>query len=444
MRLLFVHQNFPAQYRHLAAHFGSSKDNQVVAIAKRGDANIPGVRVLTYQPRREPHNDIHHYIREFEGHILHGQGAVRAMTQLKNSGFYPDIVCAHPGWGETLFVKDVFPNAVMLNYCEFFYRANGSDVGFDPKSPPSLDTICRIRARNSTLILSLEACDRGIVPTRWQWQQHPKEFLDKISIIHDGIRTDIASPDPGATFTTDSGRTFTRADEVVTYAARNLEPYRGFPSFMRAAGLILKRRPNAHIIVVGGDDVSYGAKAPDGKTYRQMMLDEVDLDLSRIHFHGRLPYDRFLSVLKVSQAHIYLTYPFVLSWSMLESMSCGCLVVGSRTQPVEEVIRDGENGLLVDFYSPESIAEAIDRVFDHPDRMESLRQRARETILAGYDLKDCLQKQIALIHDLVARRVIPNRNPAVLAPATSAPAAGPADKKRQVGKSRLPANLRRR
>ncbi len=411
MKILFAHQNFPAQYRYLAAHFGAAPENQVVAVAKRGDANIPGVRVLTYKPKREPTKDIHHYIREFENHILHGQAVAEILVKLRSSGFRPDIVCAHPGWGETLYIKDIFPKAPLLSYCEFFYRSAGSDVGFDPKNKPSLDTLCRVRTRNASLLVTLEACDHGIVPTRWQWQQHPPQFLSKISVIHDGIRTDLAIPKADAAFALPGAGTLTRADEVVTYVARNLEPYRGFPSFMQAAAIIARRRPKVRFIVVGGDEVSYGAKLPDGRSYREKMLSEVDIDRSRLHFLGRVPYEEFIRVLQVSSVHVYLTLPFVLSWSMLEAMSAGCLVAGSDTAPVTEVIRDGENGLLVDFFSPESIADAVDRVLDAPDRMATLRKRARQNIIAKYELKRCMAQQLALMRRL-AGQTVPARVPA--------------------------------
>jgi glycosyltransferase involved in cell wall biosynthesis len=405
MKVLFIHQNFPAQYRHIATILGQSPENELVAIAKRDDAKIPGVRVIKYAPKREAHKNIHHYLREMENHVLHGQEVTRVMSELRQQGFRPDIVCGHPGWGETLYVKDVFPKAALLTYCEFYYRGQGADVGFDPKEPPTLDTLCRVRTKNAHLLLSLEASDHGVVPTRWQWQQHPAELRGKLSIIHDGIRADIAKPEPAARLILPGGEVFAAGEEIVTYVARNLEPYRGFPSFMRAAGLILKRRPKTRILVVGADGVSYGGKRADGRGYREALLEEVDLDRSRIHFLGHLPYDKFIQVLQVSAAHIYLTIPFVLSWSMLEAMSAGCLVVGSNTPPVAEVIRDGENGLLVDFFDPESIAAGVNRVLDHPDRMAGPRRKARQTIMAKYELNRCVEQQIALIRQVAGGQV---------------------------------------
>jgi glycosyltransferase involved in cell wall biosynthesis len=214
------------------------------------------------------------------------------------------------------------------------------------------------------------------------------------------VDVDRVCPNPDATGSVREGLRLSAGEEIVTYVARNLEPYRGFPTFMRAAELILKRRPRAQILVVGGDGTSYGRKRKDGKTYREHYLDKLDLDPGRIHFLGRVPYATYLKVLQLSAAHIYLTVPFVLSWSMLEAMSAGCLLIGSRTPPVEEVIKDSHNGLLVDFFSPEEVADRVDSVLDHPDGMQHLRNAARQTVVRRYALKNCLDKQVKLIRQL--------------------------------------------
>jgi glycosyltransferase involved in cell wall biosynthesis len=407
MRILFLHQNCPGQYRYLAPFLAAQKSNEVFFITRPGRPDLEGVRKVEYKPRRRPSPQTHHYIREFEGGILNGQAVAEVAITLRNRGFVPDIVCAHPGWGEALYIKDVYPDTPLLVFCEFYYHATGADVGFDPERKVTQDDLSRIRTRNSLQLLSLEGSDWGVSPTHWQRQQFPKDFLHRVSVIHDGINTVLARPEPDARLVLPDGNVLGRNDEVVTYVARNLEPYRGFPSFMRAVAQSCRRRPRTHYVIVGGDEVSYGRRPSDGRSWRQHLADEVSFDEARVHFLGSVPYATFLRVLQVSSAHVYLTYPFVLSWSMLEAMSSGCVVIGSDTEPVREVIEHGRNGLLVDFFSPGAIAERIDEVLDHRDRMSELGRDARRTILERYELKDCLRQNIALMDDLVAapRRV---------------------------------------
>lgn len=397
MKILFIHQNCPGQYKHLAPLLAADPRNQVLFITKPNKPPIAGVRKLEYLPKREPSPQIHPYLVPLEAGVLHGQQVARVAMQLRSQGFVPDIVCAHMGWGEALYIKDIWPRTPLLGYFEFYYHAFGADVHFDPQQPRQIDTVCRIRTKNALQLLNLEAADWGISPTRWQAGLFPKPFRSKISVIHEGIDTKTVVPNPAAVLSLSDGVTLKAGDEVVTYVARNLEPYRGFPSFMRAAELILKRRPHCHILVVGGDGVSYGAPPPNGSTYREQMLQEVTLDQARIHFLGRVPSSRLLQILQISAAHIYLTVPFVLSWSMLEAMAIGCLVIGSNTPPITEVIDDGRNGLLVDFFSPQSIADRVDEVLDQPDKMRSIRQQARRTVVEHYALDLCLPRHLQLI-----------------------------------------------
>ena len=411
MKIVFMHQNIPGQYKHLARLFGADPKNEVYFVSKPKAVDIPGVNKVTYKLHRDPQKTTHHYIAPLENAVLFGQAAARALLELKKKGFTPDVICAHPGWGEALYVKDVYPDVPLLNYFEFYYRASGSDVGFDPEIKIELNDYCRIRTKNTNNLLSLESCDAGVSPTRWQRKQFPKEYLYKISLIHDGIDTEIAVPDKNAVLQLPNGKVLKKGDEVVTYVARNLEPYRGFPIFMRAIPEICRMRPNAQIVIVGGDGVSYGRKLPKNETYRAKMLAEVKVDPARVHFVGYLPYDKFLKVLQISSAHIYLTYPFVLSWSMLESMSAGCLVIGSDTPPVTEVIADGKNGLLVDFFSSKQIAERINEVLSHKDQMAHIRRAARETILERYELSNCLKKHIKLIRTLAGGKLPTMANP---------------------------------
>ncbi|MBD1938825.1 glycosyltransferase family 4 protein [Microcoleus sp. FACHB-68] len=411
MRVLFLHPNFPAQYRHIVTALGSDPNHEVVFGTKneRPEWNIPGVKKVVFTPSRDPRPETHHYVRPLESAVLYGQAVFRIAEQLKKEGFVPDIVCGHSGWGPTLFVKDAFPKSRLLCYFEWFYHAYGSDANFDPADPLSLDDFPRIRVKNSPILIDLYSCDWGVSPTNWQRSQFPKEFHSKISVLHDGVDTDYFKPNPGAKLILPN-LDLSGVDEIVTYVARGMEPYRGFPEFIESIAYIQERRPNCHVVVVGSDRVCYGKSLPNNETYKEHMLKKVSLDLSRVHFVGSLPYGLYLKVIQASSAHVYLTRPFVLSWSMIESMSTGCLVIGSDTAPVKEVIRDGENGLLVDFFSPKQIADRIDEVMDHPTRMAELRVKARQTALERYALKDMLPRQLQLIKDVASGSMTPQTN----------------------------------
>ncbi len=347
LRILFLHPNFPAQFRHLAAVLAQDSKYQVVFGTNRQEGQMSGVYKAIYEPSREASTQTHHYIRNLENAVLTGQAVYRMAEKLKGQGFIPDIVYGHSGWGPTLFIKDIFPKTELLCYFEWFYHAHGSDADFDPTEPINANDECRIRVKNSPILLDLYSCDRGLSPTQWQRQQFPPEFHSKITVRHDGVDTQYFRPQPGAKLVLPRiNLDLSQVDELVTYVGRGMEPYRGFPQFMEAVALIQQRRPHTHVVVVGEDRVAYGKNLPDGKTYKQLMLEKLDLDLSRLHFTDRLPYAEYLQVLQASSAHIYLTRPFVLSWSMLEAMATGCLLVASKTPPVQEVIEDGVNGLL--------------------------------------------------------------------------------------------------
>jgi len=413
VRVLFIHQNFPGQFRHLLTYYVQRPDVEVMGIGERrwvkdNLAKLPkGFRVAVYDVKDSTVRQTHPYLYSTSSAVLRGQAVVKTLQNLKQQGFIPDIVYAHPGWGESLFVKDVFPDCRLVHFCEFFYRAEGQDVGFDPEYPSHLDETLRLRIRNAPHLLSLDAMDLGISPTQWQRSCFPLPYQSNIAVVHDGIDTDHVRPNPEASFTLPNGRQLTQRDEVITFVNRNLEPSRGFHTFMRALPDLLQRRPQAQIIIIGGDEVSYGSPSRFG-SYRAQMLDELGekLDLSRIHFLGKVSYGHYLLALQVSTAHVYLTYPFVLSWSMLEAMAAGCLVIGSRTAPVVEVIEDGQNGLLVDFFSPDDIVQRVVDVCTHPDQMAALRRAARQTILERYDLHRIgLPRQVALLEQVTVHKV---------------------------------------
>lgn len=344
MKILFIHQNFPGQFGNLAAHLASQKGNTVMALAMLHNPAPPGVQVRTYSLLREAAADTHPMLREEESNVLRAEACAAAAFQLQREGFVPDLIVAHPGWGEALFMKDVFPQAKLLIYCEYYYALEGQDVGFDPEIPPlNFQQKCRLRLKNATNLLSMQIADAALSPTAWQKSTYPAWAQDKISVIHDGIDTARLAFQPDASLllpaTADRGELgFQPGDEVLSYVARNLEPVRGFQVFMRALPDILKRRPKAHAIVVGGDGISYGHRAPNGASWKEHLLAEVggDLDLRRVHFVGKVPYQAYLHLLSISRVHTYWTTPFVLSWSFLEAALSGLPVLASATAPVEE------------------------------------------------------------------------------------------------------------
>ncbi|MBP6941759.1 MAG: glycosyltransferase family 4 protein [Syntrophorhabdaceae bacterium] len=395
MDILFIHQNFPGQFRHLVNHFISAADNRVVGICQ---PQAPGIRdkqfssVLksVYRPHRKPSESVHPYLFKVEDAVLNGQGAARCLIDLKKKGFRPDVAFAHIGWGEALYFKDVFPDVPLIGHCEFYYHGNGADVGFDPEFPTTVDDRMRVRTWNMTQLLSLVSIDAGVSPTLWQRDRYPSEFHKKIEIIHEGIDTESIKPDIDQRLTLPDGATLTKDMEVITYTARGLEPYRGFHIFMKGAEEICRRRPRCHIVITGGDEVRYGKRLPDGISYREKLLQEAAIDHGRIHFMGLVPYETHIKTLQVSSAHVYLTIPFVLSWSMMEAMAAQCVIIGSATPPVEEVIEDGRNGLLCDFFSPQQIADRVDEVFNAPGRMHRLGETARRDIIERYNVNDKL------------------------------------------------------
>lgn len=416
MNILFVHQNFPGQYPHLARTL-AQQGHRVVGLGEhsnlRDRPDLPGVTRIGYAAPQPGNPNTHPYLRDFEGHVRRGQQVVRSLLKLQEQGFVPDLIYAHPGWGELLYIKDVFPSVPLIGLFEFYYHGRGQDVGFDPEfaAAPTqdLDSRCRIRTKNVNNLLSLEAVDYGICPTQYQKSVMPAEFQPKLTVIHDGIDTAVAAPNPQAQVTlpsTDPPLTLDRTQEVVTFVNRNLEPYRGYHTFMRCLPQLLRERPQAQVVLVGGEGVSYGAAAPPGQTWKEIFLNEVkdQIDRRRVHFLGRVPYSQLVALFQLSRVHVYLTYPFVLSWSLLEAMSCGCLVMGSRTAPVEEVIRDGENGWLVDFFSPEALAAKIAEGLAQPRQMQALREAARQTVVDRYDLQTvCLPQQLAFMEKVRAQ-----------------------------------------
>ena len=405
MRILFIHNNFPAQYRHLATLLASDPQNKVGFITQNTTVELPGITKLVFEPTRKAHESTHVYVRAYENAVLEAQGVVRMLLSLKAKGFIPDVVCAHTGWGSAMFVKDIFPNTSLLLYCEWFTRYEGSNLDFDQTITRTLDEILQYRASNASILVDLDACDAGIAPTHLQLAQFPKAFQPQIRVLHDGIDTDYFQPTPGVPLNL-ADLDLRALAEVVTFVARGMDSYRGFPQFIEAIGKVLARRPHCHAVVVGTDRIAYGAKPPTGESWKTWILEELakqnkPLDLTRVHFAGSLTYGELKRVYQASSVHVYLTKPFVLSWSLLEAMAMGCQIVASNTAPVQEVITDGVNGLLVDFFDVEALAARIESALDDQERALGLRNQARMTIVERYALKDLLPQHRAWVESYV-------------------------------------------
>ena len=410
MKILFIHQNFPGQFKHLApALAAAGHDCLALTLRVKEPAIWQGGRLLPYRLRRKQGLGGHPWLLDTEAKVIRGEACYRAARALRDQGYAPDIIVAHPGWGEAMFLRDVWPSARIGLYCELYHLSDGDHLGFDPEFAARDESErLRIRLKNLNNLLHLPLCDMGISPTRFQAETYPPDWRERISVIHDGIDTDHVTPDPQARLTLPDGTALTRADEVITFVNRNLEPYRGYHIFMRALPRLLRERPHAKVVIVGGDEVSYGAKPPKGRTWKQIFIDEVrgripTPDWQRVHFPGRIPYADFVALLQISRVHVYLTYPFVPGWSLFEAMSAGAAIVASDTAPLREAIRDDETGRLVDFFDGDALVDQVCALLEDRPARERLGQAARAHVRDNYDLRGIsLPRQLDWIERLAS------------------------------------------
>lgn len=410
MRILFIHQNFPGQFVHLAPAL-QARGHKVVGLAPSTNQRPSPVPTIKYAWTAKSYDQRSLRLATTYAEMAdRGERVAEACAELKSRArFNPDVIFGHFGWGETLFVKEIWPNVPMLAYGEFFYASRGLDTDFDPEfALTATSQRIWVTSRQAHLLHALHSADKILVPTQFQASTFPSYMRERITVVHDGINTQAICPAPGISVRIPgTERSFSEADEVITFINRNLEPYRGYHIFMRALPAILKARPKAHVVLIGEDGVSYGMRPQGQKSWKETFLDEVreKLDLSRVHFAGHVPHATFVDLMRITRAHVYLTYPFVLSWSLLEAMSAGALVIGSQTAPVKEVIRHGENGLLVDFFDVKAWSAAIIAALADPERYAPLRTAARRTIIDNYDLQSkCLPRHIEFVEDAGRRR----------------------------------------
>ncbi len=407
MKYLLVHQNFPGQFLHLVRHLVQSGEHEVVFLTEPNPNAIAGVRKVPYRKPPPVSPDTHWAVREFDAALRRADIVGQTAANLKQLGFIPDIIIGHHGWGEMLNLPDVWPGVPMLGYMEFFYHTDGIDVGFDAEFPIPVADFPRVRAKNAVNHLALNLGGHGQTPTQWQLSTYPPWARPQITLLAEGVDLAICAPNAKARHATlKLGEATIGPDEkLVTYVARDLEPYRGFHILMRTLPLLLKARPDLRVVIVGGDGISYGGPPASG-TWRQTMLTELDgrIDLARVVFAGRVDYATYLGLLARSDAHIYLTYPFVASWSLREALASGCAVVASDTQPVREFITHSRNGMLVPFFDTEALARQVIEVIEDAALSRRIRAGARRFALKHLNLDDYLAGYDALIRQLITGR----------------------------------------
>ncbi|MCV2890881.1 glycosyltransferase [Ruegeria aquimaris] len=406
MNILFVHQNMPGQYRELLMWLVAQGGHRIVFLTQRKDApQIAGVTTRIYATHHKAPDKAYGLSKVWEEATGAGFGAAMAARELDREGFRPDLILGHTGWGELLFMKQIWSDVPILGFFEYFYNATGGLVGFDPDEPVSDHMPFLMEARNAVPYAAIQHVDLGHVPTEWQKQTFPASFHDKFYTCHDGIRTDRLGPDPDVSLNLGRlDRPLTRQDEVFTYLARNLEHARGFHVFMAALPKILAARPQARVLVVGGDDVSYGRRSKHPKGLRAELTEKLGdrVDWDRVHFLGRVPYSAYCQVVQISRCHLHLTMPFVLSWSLLESMAMQATIVASDVPSVREALSHGETGMLVDFFDPDALADQVIDVLANPGAYAHLGPAARAHVVGKYDfLTRCLPEHIRQMNSLV-------------------------------------------
>lgn len=401
MRILFLHDNFPAQFGDFAQFLARSGWDVLYGTQREG-VSMSGIRTFQYKPHREPSPEGHPYARSFEKAVINGQGVARALLSLARQGEKPDIVLAHSGWGPGLYVKDIWPDVKYAGYFEWYYQIDGPDLAFLDNSDPTTDALLAGQTRNAAILTDLANCDGAIVPTAFQRSQFPEKFQSALTVMHDGIDTDYYAP-PDERRRSVAGIEFDDDAQIITYVARGMEPYRGFPEFMAALSRVMEEKPNVHAVIVGEDRVAYGRKLPGEDSYKKRALADYSYDEKRLHFTGLLPRGKYRAVLRASDVHVYLTIPFVLSWSMLEAMSTGCAIVASDTAPVREIAAWNDDALtLVDHKNTDALAEAMLATLKNRERAKNQGEKARDIISHHYARAQLFREKMALIERLVA------------------------------------------
>jgi glycosyltransferase involved in cell wall biosynthesis len=400
--VLFVHNYFPGQFRDLA-NLLVAKGVRCVAFAQQhAHEQVPGVGMIKYAVPRGSTFGLFPLAVRAEADFIRGSMTLKAARRAKEQGFDPEVIVGHTGWGETVLLKEVWPDARQVLYPEFFYSGHGLDIGFDTEFKPLTEEgVLLGTAKNAVAALSLTRADAIVCPTRFQASTLPAVFQPLIRVIHEGVDLETIRPAPPEPFELDDGRVIQPGTPVITHVNNNMEPLRGLHIFARSLPRLLAEVPDAQAIVIGRPgNHGYSGSAPEGQTWKDVCFEGVEVDPARVHFLGRVPHERMLAALRLSTAHVYYSYPFVLSWSLAEAMALGCYVVASDTRPLHDAIEDGVNGRLLPFFDPAALSEALIAACRDPQAQAPLRAAARRTAERLFDREQSRAAWLKLLKEM--------------------------------------------
>ena len=385
--VLFIHPNYPGQFKHILPALRETGEYRLAYISRqRSTPDSEGIMIEQYVFEKRPRGGgVHRYLHYTNEAVREAREVSVCANNLVSRGFVPDIIVGHTAWGGLLFMRDMFPQAKIIGYCELYSRPE-----FDQATPSgeriSNDRKAYLRCRNLHGLMQMESMDVGVTPTRYQLDSFPPLLQQKLRVVHEGVDTRLCAPDGLASFPVkEKNLVLTANDQVITYVSRGFEPARGFFEYMQSLEILCQKLPDAHFLLVGGENVFYSAK-PGEKSYREQAIEKYDIDLDRVHFTGRLVHEGFRKVIQISSAHVYLTRPLFLSWSAVEAMSMGAPIIASDHALVREFMQHEENALLVETNDPDAIAAAVVRLVEDRELSRRLGNTARNSIVDKYDI----------------------------------------------------------
>jgi glycosyltransferase involved in cell wall biosynthesis len=400
MRLLCVHQNFPGQFRDLAPAL-VARGHEVKAISNSHRASDERIEICRYDLPKPERDGIHKLTAEVDEWIRRSELVAQQAEQLRQRGWAPDVMLAHPGWGESLLLRDVFPSTPLVLWPELWLKPEHMGVAPDQLG---LEQKHYLRCKNGLLDAALAEAQAAVVPTAYQASCFPQRWQGLIELIHEGVPEQLFSLTRLDSLTLSETVTLAAGVPVVTFISRNLEPMRGFPTFMQALPRLQQLNPAVHVVIVGGDEVSYSAAPGEGQSWKQVLLDELNgqLDHSRIHWFGRIPHEELIKLYRRSNLHVYLSGAFVLSWSLTEVLACGTPVLAHANPMVNELIKPGVNGALYQG-PPAGLGQAMAELLENKAQLTRWGEACRTALEPTFRQEQCMEKLEKLLQGLSNR-----------------------------------------